>query len=272
VAAAGSRTSWAKAGAFALGGPVALFPMCGYQGWSVVFGVGIYGASAMSRQGIQNGALSGATVAPGYALLLIWGGVLAAGGPALLLTGNLPCLSSLVDPVRGSWDGACSAVIIMHASSYVVAACNAGPWGQQNCLAGHSPSWIWNDIGAASNAAVNTRATAITFVKVVAGPAQGMSVDMHVIVDNHADVYLNGLLLVPDANGGWNGSPHATIRAARLNPGSNVVMCRAWNDGGPAGLLVVMVQSGTTTLVMETGASWGWTTGWDPSIVNASPS
>ena len=126
---------------------------------------------------------------------------------------------------------------------------NMGPWGVRT-FADKGAVWIWNEAGAASNAAVGVCIDFNTVVTVEVAT----DVTFHIIADDRSDLRVNGRL-VGDANGGWGGG-YAQLTTL-LTPGRNVVQIQVQNGGGPAGLLATIVDS-SGTVIAHTDGSWKW--------------
>lgn len=127
-----------------------------------------------------------------------------------------------------------------------------GPW---NITSGGFPDssarFIWNAAGALASAVPNT--TPIVFLKTYSNPGSAVPVTLYVMVDDVADVFLNG-------------SPVGSIvnccvvkkMSANLQPGNNTLSIAAKNVGAannPAGLLVTAVDSSGKVL-FHSDSSW----------------
>ena len=84
-----------------------------------------------------------------------------------------------------------------------------------------------------------------------------MPAALHVIVDNHAEVWHNGSK-VGEVNGGWLGPDYSKI-AVSLVPGNNrfdIVASNTGNVENAAGLLAALKRDSDGQILLKTDKSW----------------
>jgi hypothetical protein len=134
----------------------------------------------------------------------------------------------------------------------VLGAYGMGPWGSQGSWPDAQAQWIWDRPGAASDApgGVSVSMEAYYF-----NTGALLSATLHVMADNHADVYLNNRLVQQGVGGGWGSNAYPRV-ALSLPPGSNVLRLVCVNDGGPAGLVAALTEDASGRVLLHTDASW----------------
>jgi len=82
---------------------------------------------------------------------------------------------------------------------------------------------------------------------------------LHVAVDDHCEIFLNGRSV--GSTTGWQNPFVPSGLEALLQPGANVLSIAATNGTGPAGVLARLeIETDAATLVCQSDASWqGWT-------------
>lgn len=143
---------------------------------------------------------------------------------------------------------------------------NTAPWGMTKFV-DQNAQWIWYTKNAAQNAPVDTKPVRFQLIVPISGN-RDVPVVIHVIADNAPQganfVKVNGQLVGQITEGGWVTPNYTQIQTA-LAPGSNLVEFDVQNTGGPAGLLVSIINSDTFEVVADSGTGqWGWV---DPSKV-----
>ena len=116
--------------------------------------------------------------------------------------------------------------------------------------------WIW------VNSDTNTASTLMraTFSTTISASAQGMQALLHLIVDDAAEIFLNGAL-IGSLQLGWLASEgkYAYInRPVRLTLalGTNILSVRVTNKAGPAALLASIFSSDGSTVLARTTGAW----------------
>ncbi len=141
-------------------------------------------------------------------------------------------------------------------------------WGTTNIGAGKpfadtQAKWIWYHAGAQSSSSPDTAATFTATVMATAADFddQGTAAaQLHIIVDDTADVYLNGAK-VGSVQYGWR--PYEYIGrplSLTLAKGTNTLSIRAVNTGGPAGLIASLVSVDGNTVLARTNGAWTYRT------------
>lgn len=129
---------------------------------------------------------------------------------------------------------------------HVVGNLGSMPWG-------HIPRfphngnvcWIWNSANAQLGAPTQRVDVdpPVVFQKIWNNhSSRHIAGVMHCVCDNTAKVFLNGARVGPLVEGGWLEKRHFEHRV-RLAPGANTVHIEAYNRGGPAGLLLAVVEA-----------------------------
>jgi hypothetical protein len=134
----------------------------------------------------------------------------------------------------------------------VIGRIGAAPWGNNAQFADPDAMWIWNEPGATRNAAGG--------VKIQFQGACDVTADrnatVHAIVDNHGEVHLNGKYVAIIAEGGWQRRNYSRI-PIQLISGTNVLTVHCYNAGGPAGLVVSVIDDHGEVL-LRSDARWRW--------------
>ncbi|GIL88270.1 hypothetical protein Vretifemale_16206, partial [Volvox reticuliferus] len=139
------------------------------------------------------------------------------------------------------------------------------PWGSSNIgpmqlFTDTQAKWIW----AEPNADKGTSAiTTATFSITIVSACQETQVVLRLIVDDLADVYVNGALVV-SMKWGWNNNTYpgtpgqpVTLTLAR---GTNTISVRATNSfGEAAGLLASISSKDDGTVLTRTSSAWMYT-------------
>ncbi len=142
-----------------------------------------------------------------------------------------------------------------------MAAAESSIWGTANIgpgkpFADTQAKWIWYHTGAMSSSPPASSATFSATVLTAAD--QGTQVMLHIIVDDAADVYLNGAYL-GSVTAGWTAGGYTNRPLTfTLAKGTNTVSIFASNVGGSAsaaGLIASLVSSDGTVLA-RTGSAW----------------
>lgn len=143
-----------------------------------------------------------------------------------------------------------------YSSVYVI---SNPPWGTKQMPSNSGGKWIWYTNNANNGAPVNTQ-TPMTFLYNY-NNTNGtiMNITLWCICDDSADIYWNsefkGTVVA-----GWDGAGSPTQLNFQLMPGNNYIQALAINTGGPAGLLLVAVQSdNNNTVVFTTDETWKYT-------------
>ncbi|EFJ43601.1 hypothetical protein VOLCADRAFT_96245 [Volvox carteri f. nagariensis] len=134
-------------------------------------------------------------------------------------------------------------------------------WGTANIGPGKpftdtQAKWIWSHAGADLGTSSGVRTTISTTVTAAAPGTQTL---LHLIVENFADVYLNGAF-VTRLTGGWRNQQEYTNRPLQLTlaAGTNTLSVAAYGAsyGGRAGLLASLTSSDSTTVLARTSSDW----------------
>ncbi|GIL88084.1 hypothetical protein Vretimale_13953 [Volvox reticuliferus] len=138
------------------------------------------------------------------------------------------------------------------------------PWGSSNIGPGRlfndtQAKWIWVHAGAEI---VTTNITSATFSTIIVSASQGTQVVLRLIVDELADVFVNGALVV-SMKWGWDNSTYpgqpgvpVTLTLAR---GTNTISVRVTSTGGGAGLLASISSKDDGLVLSRTSSAWTYT-------------
>jgi hypothetical protein len=157
---------------------------------------------------------------------------------------------SAIKPVTNTYSP--YAVPVFIAGTY-----GCGPWGTTS-FPDKTANWIW--YSQMSNTNANTNATAVTIQYIWNNnfniPLEGK---LNIIIDNYADVLLNGTQIATNIAGGWGGG--FPVIAFTAPPGSNLFEFQVKNAGGPAGLIVsaITVSGGgpnSSDVLFHSDSTW----------------
>jgi len=139
-------------------------------------------------------------------------------------------------------------------SVYVCGPFGIGPWGGSN-FPDPTAQWIWYTPNAQNDAPDNTNAPVNIIYQYNYSGSSYLPATIYGMCDNGSTVYLNSQK-IGNINGGWGG-PGISI-PINLAPGVNTIVVAAFNQGGPAGLVLTVVnQSGQ--VLFNTNANWKYT-------------
>jgi hypothetical protein len=128
------------------------------------------------------------------------------------------------------------------------------PWGAGSNFVDPYARWIWNTPEAAYDAPNNE---IIAFEYTFNGPPGVLAV-IHVIADNQGAVYVAGAHRGFIQGGGW-WHPEGPTSIIYEMMYSQTIRIEAYNEGGPAGILVSVVRQDDTSIVYaRTDSRWGW--------------
>jgi hypothetical protein len=127
------------------------------------------------------------------------------------------------------------------------------PWytnwgtGGSRFAAGPTTKWIWSKPGAANNADNNLYTFSTYYTN--SGSSQ-ITAYLSVIIDNVGTVYINNVAqVIPTFN-----------VAVKFPPGQSLIQVQAQNQGGPAGMILVIrdAPNGGGNIIVETKGNWTW--------------
>ncbi len=118
--------------------------------------------------------------------------------------------------------------------------------------------WIWSATGAQKSAPITSKPT---FYTVVAAAQAGMQALLDLIVDDVADIYLNGAFVRTISRGLLQAEYVDRPVTLSLAQGANLLSIRVTNKGGSAGLLASISSSdGRRVLSRTSSATWSFST------------
>jgi hypothetical protein len=134
------------------------------------------------------------------------------------------------------------------------------PWGGNSKFNGYFPDgrWIWATEKANESAQSSRGYRLGTTIYVDAACVA----TVHVIVDNTANVFLNGNAVGPNCVGGWGENPNYTHFDVTLATGNNILVILAVNGAAngrgpnPAGLLAGVRRKDNGAVLTNTNLSW----------------
>jgi hypothetical protein len=85
---------------------------------------------------------------------------------------------------------------------------------------------------------------------------QRRTVTLHIIVDNYADVSLNGVPIKKNVGGGWGSGSNYPKLQMTLRPGANILNIACKNTGGPGGLLASVIDTQGRVLSRTNTQTW----------------
>jgi len=147
-------------------------------------------------------------------------------------------------------------VLSSYPSVYVCGDYNIGPWGVRDFL-DKSAKWIWYTRNAQRNAPNNVGSPVTLIGSFNFTGSRYTNASIYGICDNASSVYLNGAL-VGRIDGGWGGGGRGIRINVVLPPGLNYISVEVQNMGGPAGLLLSILDSSNRSIV-NTNSSWKYT-------------
>ena len=129
------------------------------------------------------------------------------------------------------------------------------PWGTSSNFADRSARWIWNTWGADSWA---NWYQPIRFVQTYTNSLpRGRPVVIHLLIDNYGSISLNGQVLgiFDDGWANWGDTGYPKLRGT-LQPGQNLIDMLGVNSGGPAGLLLAVVDAASGAVLFHSDSTW----------------
>ncbi|KAG5187449.1 hypothetical protein JKP88DRAFT_161948 [Tribonema minus] len=127
------------------------------------------------------------------------------------------------------------------------------PWGAASNFEDKTAKWIWTSPNARFSAAVGTYDFAAQYKIMSTTP---VTATLHILVDNDADVFLNGSK-VGSASLGFSAQDYARIPMT-LVWGVNDIVLHCTNTGvGPAGVCASLIDDASKTPLLHTeGSRW----------------
>ncbi|GIL61618.1 hypothetical protein Vafri_16042, partial [Volvox africanus] len=145
-----------------------------------------------------------------------------------------------------------SCIELANATTSVWGTANIGPGKPFNDI---QAKWIWSHAGADLGTSSGVRTTISTTVKVEQASTRAL---LHLIVENFADVFLNGIL-VTRLQGGWRTQEY-TNRPLQLTlaAGTNMLSVEAYGApyGGRGGVLASLTSYDGRNVLARTSSSW----------------
>ncbi|GIL54595.1 hypothetical protein Vafri_10334, partial [Volvox africanus] len=142
-------------------------------------------------------------------------------------------------------------------SSYVVYA--AGPnVGPNKPFSDPQAMAIWVPESATSNASTPTQATFTTTVTIAGQATHAL---LHVIVDDIADIFVNGFLITTVKWGWVSGQYSDRPIEITLPVGTSTLSLCVKNTGGPASIAAYLISSNGGTVLTRTNSAWTYTFG-----------
>jgi hypothetical protein len=135
--------------------------------------------------------------------------------------------------------------------------CNLGkfgiaPWGSKAKFIDLTAEYSWNTSTAQKTAPATTILLQAQYFNIGSTP---MTVTLHTIVDNNAEIRLNGSKQA-QVIGGWTDANYPKIML-QLKPGNNIIDVIAYNGGiGAAGLLMSLIDSTGRVLLNTNKETW----------------
>lgn len=141
--------------------------------------------------------------------------------------------------------------------AFVIGDVGCSPWGPITGFPHNGAvKWIWNTPDA-RNVAPTQRPGVDPPVQFFKRWDTPVSVDgvMYCVVDNFARIFVNGMYVGPAADGGWaGGRPYR--QNISMPAGLNEIRVEAYNEGGPAGLLLAVLNANGGAMLLCSDASW----------------
>jgi hypothetical protein len=122
------------------------------------------------------------------------------------------------------------------------------PWGAISDFAAPTARWIWTTANMNTSALAGGASFYNTFFNASAG-----SVTIDVSVDEAASVFINGVPIGGTAS--WNTPNWKKRMTVSLAAGVHVIQINAASSGGPAGLLVAVMNS-AGNVILQSDKSW----------------
>ena len=133
---------------------------------------------------------------------------------------------------------------------YDLGSYSMAPWGSASNFIDPKAQWIWNSQAAATSA---PKGTVIFENQYYNSGSTNISAVLHIEVDDSAVVNLNGNNL-GSASAGYGGG--YTQISCQLIPGNNLFKVAATNTGGPAGVLLSLINTQTNTVLLRSDNTW----------------
>jgi hypothetical protein len=158
---------------------------------------------------------------------------------------ELPAVARIKDALRE--------VAPLHTKSHPVSVLGKfgmSPWGNTSKFIDASAQWIWNTPKAASSAPIGS----VNFKKVYKNTGAIRNVTAHLIADNSGSLTVNGKLIGPIAGVGWKNVNYTKLPFT-FSKGDNLIVIKASNEGGPAGLLYSIVDTTTKEVLCRSDST-----------------
>jgi endo-1,4-beta-xylanase len=124
------------------------------------------------------------------------------------------------------------------------------PWGTTSNFVDKSAQWIWNTSTAVSGAPL----TPVKFKKVLKNTGDPKAVTVHIITDNTGYLSVNGKSIGSIEDVGWKNVNYTKLPLTLIK-GDNILIIKAVNAGGPAGLLYSVIDNTTKKVLCKSDAS-----------------
>lgn len=141
--------------------------------------------------------------------------------------------------------------------SPILGAYGISPWGTASAFADTTASWVWNVSGAATTAANSVPVVFENTVTNNTGAAYAAT--LHIMVDNYAIPYLNGVRLGWVPSGGWTTTAYTKLPVT-VPTGTSVLRVEALNSyvasgNNPAGLIYSLIRASDSAVITNSGSS-----------------
>jgi hypothetical protein len=158
----------------------------------------------------------------------------------------------VVTPVTAIMPPSPPAALVGKEPVYNLGKFGIAPWGSKAKFIDPTAEYIWNTSTAQKTAPATTILLQAQYFNSGSTP---MTVTLHTIVDNNAEIRLNGSKQA-QVIGGWTDANYPKIML-QLKPGNNIIDVIAYNGGiGAAGLLMSLIDSTGRVLLNTNKETW----------------